>query len=148
VHGHRCDLQTPSSINLRQLERDTSTAPPPGQPATVPVVRVTRVSGGAFDWLDAGIGAGLTAALLLGAAGVASLRRRPTLPAHQQRANSRHEATVDHPRYAGAMRSSGARPVRICGSGVQMIDPRTAVNDSASTAPSPPRRSSKAGVSR
>jgi hypothetical protein len=35
-----------------------------------------------FDWVDAGIGAGLTAALLLGAAGVASARRRPTLPAH------------------------------------------------------------------
>jgi hypothetical protein len=34
-----------------------------------------------IDWVDASIGAGLSAALLLGAAGVASRRRRWTLPA-------------------------------------------------------------------
>lgn len=45
-------------------------------------LRVTRDAGGGFDWHDASIGAGLTAALLLGAVRVASLRRRPTLPAH------------------------------------------------------------------
>jgi hypothetical protein len=70
------------SINLHQLARDTSTVTPPGQPAPVAVVRVTRVPGGGFDWLDASIGAGLTAALLLGATGLASARRRPTHPAH------------------------------------------------------------------
>lgn len=38
--------------------------------------------GGGFDWHDASISADLTAAPLLGAVRVASLRRRPTLPAH------------------------------------------------------------------
>jgi len=42
-------------------------------------VRVARapLADGGFDWADAGIGAGLSAALLLGAAGVAAIRRPP-----------------------------------------------------------------------
>ena len=49
------------------------------RPAPATVVRVTRtplVDGG-FDWADAGIGAGVVAALLLGAAGVALVQRSP-----------------------------------------------------------------------
>ena len=49
-------------------------------PAPTPAVRVRRLPGG-FDWADAGIGAGLTGALLLSAAGVASVRRHPTMTA-------------------------------------------------------------------
>jgi hypothetical protein len=46
------------------------------RPAPAPSVRVTRVVGGGFDWADAGIGAGLTAAVLLTAAGLSTLRRQ------------------------------------------------------------------------
>jgi hypothetical protein len=46
------------------------------EPAPAPIVRVTRVADGGFDWADAGIGAGLAAALLLSAAGVSTLRRQ------------------------------------------------------------------------
>ena len=45
-------------------------------------VRVTRVAGGGFDWTDAAIGAGLTAALLLSGAGLSSLRRQHTPATH------------------------------------------------------------------
>ena len=45
-------------------------------PAPAPIVHVTRVADGGFDWADAGIGAGLAAALLLAAAGVSTLRRQ------------------------------------------------------------------------
>jgi hypothetical protein len=48
-------------------------------PAPAPVVRVSRVADGGFDWIDAGIGAGLVAALLLSAAGVSTLRRQHSL---------------------------------------------------------------------
>jgi hypothetical protein len=66
---------------LNRLNGVPSTGASPVQPAAVPIVRVTRVVGGGFDWGDAGIGAGLTAVLLLGAAGVASVRRTPTIMA-------------------------------------------------------------------
>jgi hypothetical protein len=46
------------------------------KPAAAPTVRVTRVDD-AFDWADAGIGAGVATALLLSAAGVAAIRRQP-----------------------------------------------------------------------
>src|SRR5690348_5024997 len=46
------------------------------EPAPAPIVRVTRVADGGFDWADAGIGAALAAALLLSAAGVSTLRRQ------------------------------------------------------------------------
>jgi|tagenome__1003787_1003787.scaffolds.fasta_scaffold20961196_3 hypothetical protein len=46
------------------------------QPAPAPIVHVTRLIDGGFDWADAGIGAGLTAALLLSAAGASALRRQ------------------------------------------------------------------------
>jgi hypothetical protein len=49
---------------------------PASKPAPVQIVRVTRVADGGFDWADAGIGAGLTAALLLSAAAVATVRRQ------------------------------------------------------------------------
>jgi hypothetical protein len=66
---------------LNRLSGVGSTGASPAQPAAVPIVRVTRVASGGFDWTDAGIGAGLTAVLLLGAAGVASVRRNPTIVA-------------------------------------------------------------------
>jgi hypothetical protein len=47
-----------------------------GQPAPAPVVHVTRLTDGGFDWADAGIGGGLAAALLLSAAGASALRRQ------------------------------------------------------------------------
>jgi hypothetical protein len=64
----------------RQRPRDGQlvSASPAGAPAPAPTVRVMHLRGG-FDWVDAGIGAGLTGALLLGAAGVASVRRHPTM---------------------------------------------------------------------
>src|SRR3954468_18166301 len=49
------------------------------EPTAAPIVRVTRVADGGFDWADAGIGAGLAAALLLSAAGVSALRRQHAL---------------------------------------------------------------------
>jgi hypothetical protein len=67
---------------LSRLDGVASTGAPMAQAGTAPIVRVTRVTGG-FDWGDAGIGAGLTAALLLSAAGVASLRRTPTITARR-----------------------------------------------------------------
>lgn len=45
-------------------------------PAPAPIVRVTSVADGGFDWADAGIGAAVAAALLLSAAGVLTLRRQ------------------------------------------------------------------------
>jgi hypothetical protein len=45
-------------------------------PAAPPVVHVTRLADGGFDWADAGIGAGLAAALLLSAAGASAIRRQ------------------------------------------------------------------------
>jgi hypothetical protein len=49
------------------------------EPAPTPIVRVTRVADGGFDWADAGIGAGMAAAVLLSAAGVSTLRRQHAL---------------------------------------------------------------------
>jgi hypothetical protein len=49
------------------------------RPAPPPSVRVTRVADGGFDWADAGIGAGLAAALLLSAAGMSTIRRQHSL---------------------------------------------------------------------
>jgi hypothetical protein len=47
------------------------------KPAAAPTVRVTRVDD-AFDWADAGIGAGVaTALLLVSAAGFVAIRRQP-----------------------------------------------------------------------
>ena len=59
--------------------------PLPGDPAPIPIVRVTRapVADNGFDWADGAIGAAVTAALLLGAAGMASVRRTPTLSAQR-----------------------------------------------------------------
>jgi hypothetical protein len=61
---------------------DLSIVPSSAQTAPVASARVSHTADGGFDWVDAGIGAGVSAALLLGAAGVASVRRRPTLPAN------------------------------------------------------------------
>jgi hypothetical protein len=49
------------------------------QSVPTPLVRVTRVADGGFEWADAGIGAGIAVALLLTAAGVATVRRQPTI---------------------------------------------------------------------
>jgi hypothetical protein len=70
-------------FNYRHLGGDRPTVAAPAQPVPDPIVRVTRapLADGGFDWADAGIGAGLTAALLLGAARVAAIRRPPTTTA-------------------------------------------------------------------
>ena len=64
---------------VNHLGGDRPTVASPAQPAPAPIVRVARapLADGGFDWADAGIGAGLSAALLLGAAGVAVIRRPP-----------------------------------------------------------------------
>jgi hypothetical protein len=66
---------------LNRLDGVESADAPQAQHAAAPIIRVTRLAGGGFDWGDAGIGAGLAAVLLLGAAGVASVRRTPTITA-------------------------------------------------------------------
>jgi hypothetical protein len=70
-------------VNYRHLGGDRPTVASPAQPAPAPIVRVTRapLADGGFDWADAGIGAGLAAALLLGAAGVSGIRRPPSTTA-------------------------------------------------------------------
>jgi hypothetical protein len=68
-----------AALAQRRHGDDLPAFAPSSPPAPVPIVRVTRITGGGFDWGDAGIGAGLTAALLLGTAGVASVRRSPTI---------------------------------------------------------------------
>jgi hypothetical protein len=70
-------------VNYRHLGGDRPTVASPTQRAPAPIVRVTRapLADGGFDWADAAIGAGLTAALLLGAAGVAAIRRPPSATA-------------------------------------------------------------------
>jgi hypothetical protein len=74
----RIDAATMRSMvrHQRQLDRELTHPASPGKPAPVQIVRVARVTGGGFVWADAGIGAGLAAALLLSAAGVATLRRQ------------------------------------------------------------------------
>jgi hypothetical protein len=56
-----------SSPNAQDVARDVY---PGMRPA-----RVVEVAASGFDWADAGIGAGLAAALLLSAAGASALRR-------------------------------------------------------------------------
>jgi len=65
-------------LHYAQLRRDVSTVVSPSEPAPVRVVRAPLVDGG-FEWADAGIGAGLAAALLLSAAGVSAVRRHPPM---------------------------------------------------------------------
>lgn len=59
--------------------------PLPGDPAPIPIVRVTSapITDDGFNWADGATGAAVTAALLLGAAGMASVRRTPTMRAHR-----------------------------------------------------------------
>jgi hypothetical protein len=67
----------------QQIEADLSPVTSPAKPTqTVRVVRATVADDG-FDWTDGAIGAGLTAALLLAGAGVASARRHPSATAHR-----------------------------------------------------------------
>ncbi len=63
------------------LERVTSPAPTAAA-RTVRIVRVPVTDNG-FNWLDGAIGAGLTAALLLTGAGLASARRHPSATTRQ-----------------------------------------------------------------
>lgn len=71
--------QGQNSQGLQYNGRDLTTVAPTS-PATVRVVRAPAEPSG-FAWVDAGIGAGLAAALLLGAAGVATVRRHPAMTA-------------------------------------------------------------------
>ena len=75
---HAQALRT-QSVNYHHLGGDRPTVASPAQPAPAPIVRVIRAADGGFDWADAGIGAGLSAALLLSAAGVSALRRQHAL---------------------------------------------------------------------
>lgn len=59
---------------------DATAVPAPAQTAPVPTVHVTTADNG-VNWADVGIGGGLAAALLLGAAGVSAARRHPTTTA-------------------------------------------------------------------
>jgi hypothetical protein len=68
----RIDAATMRGLALQQRQLAASA----GKPAPVEIVRVTRVADGGFDWSDAGIGAGLAAAVLLSAAGASTLRRQ------------------------------------------------------------------------
>jgi|tagenome__1003787_1003787.scaffolds.fasta_scaffold20485651_1 hypothetical protein len=61
----------------RRADGDLTPVTSAGTPAPAPIVHITRepLAEDGFSWADAGIGAGLATALLLGAAG-ASTRRR------------------------------------------------------------------------
>jgi hypothetical protein len=79
---------TTSIVAVALLAGSTGPAaarPFPADPAPVPIVRVTQapVADDGFKWADGALGAGVTAALLLGAAGLASVRRAPTTRAHR-----------------------------------------------------------------
>jgi hypothetical protein len=76
--SHAQALRT-QSLNYHHLGGDRPTVASPVQPAPAPIVRVTRTADGGFGWADAGIGAGVAAALLLGAAGVSGVRRQHAL---------------------------------------------------------------------
>jgi hypothetical protein len=67
-------LHHTTSPNAQDVARGVYPGMRPAQPA-----RTVAVARSGFDWGDAGIGAGLTAALLLSAAGAAAvLRQHPT----------------------------------------------------------------------
>jgi hypothetical protein len=53
------------------------------EPSRVQIVRVTKTpaADGGYSWAEGAIGAGLTAVVLLGAAGVAAGRRHPRVTA-------------------------------------------------------------------
>jgi hypothetical protein len=76
----RADAARPAAAMRTQSLRDEQRAAIAAsrEPAPQQSVHVTRVADGGFDWADAGIGAGLTAALLLSAVGVSSVRRQHT----------------------------------------------------------------------
>jgi hypothetical protein len=67
-------------IRYEQLGAQAASRPAPGELAPPRVVR-TAVADPGFDWADAGIGAGLTVALLLAGAGAVAVRRHPPMPA-------------------------------------------------------------------
>jgi hypothetical protein len=83
VTGHPPAMSIPP-LNYQHVGGDRHMVASSAQPAPGPIARITRtpLADGGFDWADAGIGAGLTAALLLSGAGVAvSRRHRPTTTA-------------------------------------------------------------------
>jgi hypothetical protein len=74
--------QHAAAVRAQGLHLEQLAAAAASRPLAPPVVHVTRVADGGFDWADAGIGAGLAAALLLSAAGVSTLRRQHALATH------------------------------------------------------------------
>jgi len=66
-------------LQHRYLGSDARLVASPIASTPVPTVHVatTRIADGGVNWADVGIGAGLTAALLLAAAGVWTARREP-----------------------------------------------------------------------
>jgi hypothetical protein len=76
--GHAAAIRA-QSLHQEQLAAVAASRPPVSASASAPasVVHVTRLADGGFDWADAGIGAGFAAALLVGAAGVSTVRRHP-----------------------------------------------------------------------
>jgi hypothetical protein len=68
-------MQPTASQAVRDHEHGVARPSRSAVAAYAPSVHVTRLTDG-FDWADAGIGAGLAAALLLSAAGASALRRQ------------------------------------------------------------------------
>jgi hypothetical protein len=75
---HEATMRSLAARRRRESEGVGRTVASPG--TIVPAAR-TQVAGDGFSWADGAIGAGLAAALLLGAAGVASVRRPGTMRA-------------------------------------------------------------------
>jgi hypothetical protein len=67
------------AASMRALARHDQVEAVASPPAPAPIVRVAPVTDGGFNWIDAGIGAGLAAALMLVAAGVSAGRRHSTM---------------------------------------------------------------------
>jgi hypothetical protein len=77
LHHRHLDALAASGAATRGLHYEQLAAVAASRESTpASTVRVTRAADGGFDWADAGIGAGLAAALLLSAAGVSTLRRQ------------------------------------------------------------------------
>jgi hypothetical protein len=75
--AHQAAAMRAQGLHQEQLAAVAASRPPSPASAPASVVHVTRLADGGFDWADAGIGAGFAAALLVGAAGVSTVRRHP-----------------------------------------------------------------------
>jgi hypothetical protein len=83
--SHAAHHATATGVQGRQfryLGRDLVAVAAPSERAPAPIVRVAKppAADGGFEWADAGIGAGLAAALLLSAAAASAIRRQRMTP--------------------------------------------------------------------